>query len=64
MPRPVHTKQKPGAPEEFKKKLSQIIKTHLEDNPEKVNEYRNIRYWCQDESRMGLITLDSRKVTA
>jgi len=59
VPRPVHAKQESGAPEEFKKKLSQTIKTHLEANPEKVNQYRSIRYWCQDESRLGLITLGS-----
>ncbi|MBE9046280.1 IS630 family transposase [Pleurocapsales cyanobacterium LEGE 10410] len=29
-----------------------------------VKRYRQIRYWCQDESRIGLITLWARKLTA
>jgi len=28
-----------------------------------VKKYPNIRYWCEDESRLGLITLWARKLT-
>ena len=30
---------------------------------EVIKKYRQIRYWCGDESRMGRITLWSRKLT-
>jgi hypothetical protein len=30
---------------------------------EVIKKYRRIRYWCGDESRMGLITLWARKLT-
>lgn len=30
---------------------------------EVIKKYRKIRYWCGDESRMGLITLWARKLT-
>ena len=28
-----------------------------------MEKFRKVRYWCQDESRLGLITLTSRKIT-
>jgi transposase len=30
---------------------------------EVINKHRRIRYWCGDESRMGMITLWARKLT-
>ncbi|MDJ0715787.1 MAG: IS630 family transposase [Prochloraceae cyanobacterium] len=29
-----------------------------------MNDYRKIRYWCQDETRFGLQTISRRKITA
>lgn len=36
----------------------------LKDNQEKVNQYQQVRYWCEDESRFGLITSMGKKLTA
>ena len=36
------------------------ILTSLEEERKK---YEKVRYWCEDESRMGLITLWARKIT-
>ncbi|HHP7232031.1 MAG TPA: IS630 family transposase [Xenococcaceae cyanobacterium] len=36
----------------------------LHQNQDKVDRYKQVRYWCQDESRIGLITLWARKLTA
>jgi transposase len=35
----------------------------VELNPKKRKEYSEIRYWNQDESRLGLITSTGRKIT-
>lgn len=32
-------------------------------NQSKVEKYQQVRYWCGDESRIGLITLWARKLT-
>ena len=64
VPRPTHTKQQPGAVEDLKKKLGDRLKQVLQENQPKLNKYRQVRYWCGDESRIGLITLWARKLTA
>ena len=35
----------------------------MQNNPDKVKKYPQVKYWCGDESRIGLITLWSRKLT-
>ena len=62
VPRPVHTKQKEGVVEEFKKKIAQKLEERLKPLEEVVKNHRRIRYWCGDESRMGLITLWKEKI--
>ena len=63
VPRPVHAKQEPGVVEKFKKKLGKELKQVLEENQAQVEKYQQVRYWCGDESRIGLITLWARKLT-
>ena len=29
----------------------------------KVKKYQKVRYWCQDESRLGLMTITGKKLT-
>ena len=41
-----------------------MIEEKLLSVPELVKKYKKVRYWCGDESRLGLITLWSRKLTA
>lgn len=36
----------------------------MNQNQDKVKRYQQVRYWCQDETRIGLITLWARKLTA
>lgn len=33
-------------------------------NKDKLEKSEKVRYWCGDESRLGLITLGGRKITA
>ena len=63
VPRPVNIKQEKGAKEKFKKKLGQQIINHLEQHQNSVGIYEKIRYWGQDESRLGLKTMPGRKIT-
>lgn len=63
VPRPVNIKQQEGAIAGFKKKLGQQIIFHLEQHQNKIGIYEQIRYWCQDESRLGLKTMAGRKIT-
>ena len=50
--------------EGFKKKLPLLLKTveWLEKMERKEN--RKIRYWCQDETRLGLKTIERKRITA
>jgi hypothetical protein len=36
----------------------------MSQSPSFLSQGSNIRYWCQDESRMGLHTVQRRKLTA
>lgn len=57
VPRPVSVKQTEGAIDTFKKKLPQKLE-HLVQNVRQVyKSWARLRYWCQDESRMGLHTM-------
>jgi transposase len=64
VPRPVSEKQKAGAVEEFKKKLSSLIKGSLSQSESFLKQWKKARYWSEDESRMGLHTIQRRKLTA
>ena len=59
-PRPVNQKQDPDAVGEFPHRLyHQLVKyvTHF-------GKEKDIRYWCEDESRFGLKTIERMKITA
>ncbi len=64
VPRPVHIKQNKQAKEDFKKELSSQLKTRINF----INKYSGkqlpIRYWCQDETRIGLKTITGKLITA
>ncbi len=63
MPRPVSEKQKVGAVEEFKKNCQPSIKASLSQSESFLEQWKKIRYGSQDESRMGLHTIQRRKLT-
>ena len=56
-------KQKPGVVEEFKKKLSSLIKSSLSQSESFLKQWKKVQYWSEDESRMGLHTIQRRKLT-
>ena len=62
VPRPVSEKQKAGAVEEFKKTPS-YHQSQSETERELFKTVEKVRYWSQDESRMGLHTIQRRKLT-
>lgn len=63
VPRTSHIKQKQGAAETLKKQLNEKIKELIEPREAIVEKYKNIRYWCQDESRIALMTITGKKLT-
>ena len=64
VPRPLHIKQNKEAKENFKQELSSQLKNQINS----LNKYSEkplpIRYWCQDESRIGLKTILGKIITA
>jgi len=63
VPRPVSAKQVEGAIESFKKKLPQELEAIVERVNKFYQPWQRLRYWCQDESRMGLHTMRGRLLT-
>lgn len=63
VPRPVSVKQAEGEIEDFKKKLPQKLKALVEKVKKVYKSWLKLRYWCQDESRMGLHTMRGKLLT-
>lgn len=63
VPRPVGIKHDKEAEEEFKKKLPEPYETIKKHFIPPNEQYRTIRYWCEDESRLGLRTEVGRLIT-
>jgi hypothetical protein len=64
-PRRLSTKKDPGVARELKKKLEKFLKVaywldSVAPNPAK----KGLKYWCQDETRIGLKTIERKKITA
>jgi hypothetical protein len=47
----------------IKKKLSSLIKGSLSQSESFLKQSKKVRYWSEDESRMGLHTIQTRKLT-
>lgn len=56
----LHPKQIPPVPAE----TALVLERKLDSHAQQVKKYAKVRYWCEDESRLGLITLGARKITA
>lgn len=54
--RPQSERQKPGAIEGWLEQLTQRVKM-LKELAIQINGLKKIRYWCQDETRLGLKTI-------
>ncbi|MGL5076046.1 MAG: IS630 family transposase [Waterburya sp.] len=63
VPRPVNVKQNKGAVEKFKSSLAENLISLIESLKNTIKNYKRVRYWCTDESRIGLMTLMGRKIT-
>lgn len=63
VPRPVSVKQPEGAIEAFKKKLPQLMEALIEKVKQVYQSGQRLRYWCQDETRIGLHTMRGRLLT-
>jgi transposase len=62
--RPKSNEQEPGAVETFKKELNQKITSVVEEVKKQSKKFKKIRYWCEDETRLGLRTVQRRKLTS
>ena len=56
-------KQPEGAIEAFKKKLPQQLEALVQKARQVYKSWGRLRYWCQDESRIGLHTMRGRLLT-
>jgi transposase len=60
--RPRHERQQLGAVEEWVRHLVERLKM-LKELVFQVYGDKEIRYWCQDETRLGLKTIERRRIT-
>lgn len=63
VPRPKSNRQGPGAVEQFKKTLPEQLKAVVEEVKDTAKKFRSIRFWCEDESRFGLKTIERLVIT-
>jgi transposase len=61
--RPQSNDQEPLAVENFKKDLSTKLKSVMKEAKAQSKKFKRVRYWCQDETRLGLRTIQRRKLT-
>jgi len=62
-PRPRHIKQTPGVIEAFKNELPNLLKSAVERIRGWFSTQKKVIFWCQDETRLGLMTLSGRRLT-
>lgn len=62
--RPKSSLQEPGAVEDFKKELAQKLISVIEEVEKQSKKFKKLRYWCEDETRLGLRTVQRRKLTS
>ena len=63
IPRPRNPSQKKTAINEFKNTLSEQIEALLARESAKTQQYNQVSFWCSDETRLGLHTIQRRKLT-
>ncbi len=64
MPRPCSIKQEQLLEKRLKKTAKFLEIIQRLDRSEGRQHQRSIKYWCQDETRLGLKTLNGKKITA
>jgi transposase len=63
IPRPRSNEQEPTAINEFKNSLPERIKALLDQAPDQVKKYKKFLFWSSDETRLGLHTIQRRRIT-
>ena len=63
VPRPIHEKQEPGVIAVFKNYLPTLIEGLINEFRGQTEDKRDIIYWCQDETRLGVRTISGKKIT-
>jgi transposase len=63
VPRLKHYKQIAGAVETFKQLLPQMLKNLKKRGLRESSKWQKFSYWCEDETRLGLRTIERRKLT-
>ncbi|MGI2909677.1 IS630 family transposase [Tolypothrix sp. VBCCA 56010] len=61
--RPRSYKQDPDEVKNFKKKLPSTLQSLINQRLKQSKQFSIIRYWCQDETHLGLKTIERRKLT-
>ncbi|NET66435.1 MAG: helix-turn-helix domain-containing protein [Moorea sp. SIO1G6] len=61
--RPRSKKQLPGEVEEFIATFPEKLKLLLEHQKHIINQYQKVTFWCSDETRLGLHTIERFEVT-
>ena len=62
--RPKSNDQEPDAIETFKKQLPDVLDGVIKEVKQQPKKFKRIRYWCEDETRLGLKTIQRRKLTS
>ncbi|MDV2994418.1 MAG: IS630 family transposase ISMae27 [Chroococcidiopsis sp. SAG 2025] len=57
------SEQEPKAVENFKKELPQKITSVIKEVQKQSKKFKRVRYWCEDETRLGLRTIQRRRLT-
>jgi hypothetical protein len=61
--RPKSKKQEPSDREGFKNQRASWLKTLNQSLDEEFSSFKQVSYWCQDETRLGLKTIQGKKLT-
>lgn len=62
--RPKSNDQEPDAIESFKKQLPDTLDAVIKEVKQQSKKFKRVRYWCEDETRLGLRTVQRRKLTS
>jgi len=63
VPRPRSQSQDPSAIETFKKNLPRLLEIMISLAAKRLDKFDNIRFWCEEETRLGLKTIEKRLLT-
>jgi hypothetical protein len=56
--------QEPDAVKNFKKELPKKLNSVVKEAHQQSKKFKRVRFWCEDETRLGLRTIRRRLLTA